>query len=224
MTEVSTQNFGFLIAYILPGLVVLIALGNYSETVRSWFGMSSTDAPTVGGFLYVTLASVAAGMTVSTIRWLVLDSIHHATGIRQPYWHFAALEGNHTAFMTLVENHYRYYQFYGNVLVALVFLVAVRWPIQFTESKLLAFAIFALIGLFYLASRDALRKYYARAGVLLEADPQIDRRDIVTNGIGKKKHVVARQQLANEIAGKKDSRDQSVATAKPTTKNESNGR
>jgi hypothetical protein len=64
MTEVSGKNFGFLIAYILPGFVRLWAISYFSPTVRAWLVSSSSaaGAATVGGFLYVTLASVGAGL------------------------------------------------------------------------------------------------------------------------------------------------------------------
>ena len=113
MTDVDLNNFGVLIAYLTPGLVALLGMAPYSATLRSWLGIQTTVAPTIGGVLYVTLAALALGMTVSVIRWLVLDWLHHHTGIRPPEWDFSALQDNLDAFLALVENHYRYYQFYG---------------------------------------------------------------------------------------------------------------
>src|SRR5262249_36119232 len=68
---------------------------------------------TVGGFLYGTLGSVAAGMLVSAIRWAVLDTLHHRTGIPQPAWNFTRFSTHAAAFDSLVQDHYRYYQHYG---------------------------------------------------------------------------------------------------------------
>ena len=76
MTDVSARNFGYLVAYIIPGFTVVTAAGAYSPIVRSWLG-TAPPGPTVGGFLYVTLASVAAGMAANALRWLILDAIHH---------------------------------------------------------------------------------------------------------------------------------------------------
>jgi len=161
MTEVSTRNFGLLIAYVVPGLVVVSSMGDYSQTVRSWFGVFPGYAPTVAGFLYTTLASVAAGMTISAIRWLLVDWLHHKTGIERPYWDFSALQANYRAFEAMVENHYRYYQFYSNMLVALMIALIGRSSLLFPLSERPAIFIVVLIGLialFYVASRDALRK------------------------------------------------------------------
>jgi len=70
----SNDNFGPLIAYLVPGTIVLLGLSQFSPAVRVWFAATPADAPTVGGFLYLTLASLAAGMTVSALRWALVDT------------------------------------------------------------------------------------------------------------------------------------------------------
>lgn len=175
MKNVSADNFGLLIAYLLPGLTVLWGLGYVSPTMRSWLGTTSTSPPTIGGFLYVTLASVAAGLIVSTVRWAVLDTIHHWTGIRRPNWDFARLQENVTAFDVLIEIHYRYYQHYGNMLVSLAFAYAARrsalglWsaPLGWLDLGLLLLAL-----VFFFGSRDTLRKYYQRTARFLENETE----------------------------------------------------
>ncbi|MFW6114310.1 MAG: hypothetical protein ACOC7K_01065 [bacterium] len=82
--------------------------------------MSGESPGTVGGFLYVTMASMAAGMLVSALRWLVIDTIHHRSGVAPPELDFSTFENKHAAFAILAENHYRYAQHYGNLLVALL--------------------------------------------------------------------------------------------------------
>ena len=76
--------------------------------------------------MYVTLASLGAGLTVSAIRWALLDSLHHATGIEPPQWDFACLDERLQGFLALVENHYRYYQFYGNMFIAVAIAYRAR--------------------------------------------------------------------------------------------------
>jgi len=48
-----------------------------------------------------TLASVAAGLSVSAVRWLVLDTVHHRTGVRQPSWDFSSFQRNRAGFVAL---------------------------------------------------------------------------------------------------------------------------
>jgi hypothetical protein len=171
MGEVSGKNFGLVIAYLLPGFVLLWTTSDLLVEVQTWFGGASAAGPTVGGFLYVTLASLAAGLTLSAVRWLVLDPLHHLTGVRKPNWDFSQLQAKFTAFEGLVENHYRYYQFYASML--LVMFIATAHPRRVSlvlEGKGYVHTGIGvlLILLFFVASRDALSKYYARTGKLLE--------------------------------------------------------
>ena len=125
MKDVSASNFGLLIGFLLPGFTVLWGLSYFSETVRNWLSGASTT-PTVGGFMYVTLASVAAGVTVSTVRWAVIDTVHRWTGLRQPAWDFSRLQDNVAAYNVLNDIHYKYYLFHGNHLISLSFLYVAR--------------------------------------------------------------------------------------------------
>ena len=83
----------------------------------------SSGGVTVGGFLYLTLASITAGLTVSTIRWLLIDRIHHATGIRRSNWYGSKLQEKLGAFDALIEANYCYYQMYSNFLVSMLLLI-----------------------------------------------------------------------------------------------------
>ena len=179
MTEVSSSNFGYLVAYIIPDFLVVAAASTVSPTLRSWLGTTAASAPTVGGFLYVTLASVGAGMAVSALRWLVLDTVHHRTGVPRPAWDVSMLPASRTAFETFVEFHYRHYQFYANSLVALVISVP-AWHQASTRSPVHPLVVglitAGVIALFFTASRDTLHKYVSRTNALLGATS--DRKDV----------------------------------------------
>jgi hypothetical protein len=56
---------------LLPGFVTVWGVSYFSPTVESWIAASQPGAPSVAGFMYVTLASLGAGLTVSGIRWTV---------------------------------------------------------------------------------------------------------------------------------------------------------
>ena len=171
MSELSEKNFGLLIAYVLPGFVTLWGISLFSPTVDSWITTSQHGAPTVAGFLYVTLASLAAGLTVSAVRWVIIDRLHHATGLKPPRLEFANLDDRLQGFLALVENHYRYYQFYANSLVAGAMAYAAhssRHGINFCQPSWPTLG-FILLELVLLAgSRDSIRKYYSRVERLLE--------------------------------------------------------
>jgi hypothetical protein len=170
MSQLSEKNFGLLIAFVLPGFVTLWGISRFSPTVESWITNTQHGAPTVAGCLYVTLASLAAGLTVSAIRWILIDSLHHATGIKPPKWEFASLDDRLQGFLALVENHYRYYQFYANSVIA----GAMAYAAHFAPNNInlcqpswptLGFILLELVLL--AGSRDSLRKYYQRVERLL---------------------------------------------------------
>ena len=172
MSTLSSQNFGLIIAYLLPGFVALWGVSDFSPTVASWIVASQEGSPTVAGFMYVTLASLAAGVTVSAVRWAVIDQLHHATGVKPPAWTFAHLEGKLQGYVTLVENHYKFYQFYANMVVALVFSGAANLLSSPSSPPLrpgTAVAFLALEAVLLAGSRDALRKYYSRTQQLLNS-------------------------------------------------------
>lgn len=169
MKDVSPGNFGVLIAFVLPGFVVLWGVSYFSATVRLWLSGAGTT-PTIGGFMFGTLASVAAGVTVSTVRWLVIDKIHYWTGIRQPHWNFSRLGQNVDAYNVLNDIHYKFYQFHANGLIALLFVYVARRthhgiftaPFGWFD---LGFALLSLV--LFVGSRDTLHKYHMRVSQLL---------------------------------------------------------
>lgn len=171
MSGESRRNFGLFIAYFIPGFIALWSVSPHSPPLARWLGSSIDAPPTLGGFLFVAVTSTLAGLTLSTLRWLVIDQIHHRTGLPAPNWNFVRLQANIDAFEAAIDHHYRYYQFYANTLLALPVVVLGRWP--FAEvvpghAILAAGAIGSIAVLFFVASRDALRKYYARASVLID--------------------------------------------------------
>jgi hypothetical protein len=173
LEELSHRNFGLVIAYVLPGMVGLLGVGMFSKTVGGWLATAPASEPTVAGFLYVTLGALGAGLTVSATRWLVIDSLHHATGVKRPQWDDSNLAERLEAFNYLVENHYRYYQFYANTLMSVLLAYGVRrlainTPLEAPHH--LDGLIVVLCGVLFLGSRDALRKYYTRVERLLGTD------------------------------------------------------
>ena len=177
MNEIASDNFGFLIAYLIPGATVLWGVSPYSALLRSWFAVTPADAPTIGGFLYLTVASLAAGMTVSAVRWLIVDSVHALSGVPLPRLDFSKLGANVEAFGLLIDIHYRFYQFHANMAIAgLIAYVAYRVHLGLQGAwGWLDVGIAALEIVFFVVSRDNLKKYYARASSLLGTEPQSPR-------------------------------------------------
>lgn len=171
LTPINADSFGILIAYLLPGFVCLWGFFPFLGPAQVWLTSGSAEnAPTIGGFLYGTLASMAAGLIVSALRWMVVDKVYHRTGIREPRWDFQKLSENLAAFEGLVANHYRYYQCYSNLMLSIALLYTIRFPTipHGTARGIwldLAFVLTEVI--LFFGSRDTLRKYYRRSEAVL---------------------------------------------------------
>lgn len=85
-------------------------------------------------------------------------------------WSFSTLHEKLDAYQALIENHYRYYQHFSNMLLSLAFayltrFFAISWQTYHVGMVDLGFVVVEIV--LFFGSRDALRKYYRRAGELL---------------------------------------------------------
>jgi hypothetical protein len=169
MRELSDKNFGIVIAYLIPGFMVLWGVSYLSPVVKGWLEPGGINAtPSLGSFLYVLLSSLAAGLIVSAIRWATIDTLHHATGLRVPPLNFAALPDKLDAFVVIVEANYRFYQFYANACVALLAATVCRYiALDSLGGRLTWLTGVCLEAILLAGSRDSLRRYYERASALL---------------------------------------------------------
>ena len=113
MQSVTNANFGPLIAYLVPGATALFGISEFSLALRSWFAVVPPQAPTIGGSLYLTVASIACGMVVSAIRWAIVDTFHRMMGLPMQALDFSKLGQNVEAFNLLIEIHYRHSELSG---------------------------------------------------------------------------------------------------------------
>ena len=168
MKDVSVANFGLLIAYVLPGFIVLWGISFFSPTVSQWLLGERGYCATVGGFFYTTLASVTLGLAVNAIRWATIDAIHHRTGIQYPAWDFSKLQQNLNGYNKLVDIYYRYHESFGNLLIAGSFAYGAWRSVHTGWEYVPADFVFLLLAIvLWMSSRDVLTKYYRRVEQLL---------------------------------------------------------
>jgi hypothetical protein len=171
MDSITNDSFGPLIAYLIPGATALIGLQPYFPALQKWFATSSADGPTLGGFLYLTIAAIAAGMAVSAIRWTVVDRLHAIFRIKPPILDFSRLQGRVDGVSLLIEIHYRHYLHYSNMFVATAISYSAYrayWGFGPSTWKL-DVAVATVEFVFFIASRDTLQKYYTRSQQLLSS-------------------------------------------------------
>ena len=168
MPETSNKQFGLLIAYVLPGFIALVGLTPLFPAILQWLKPVEGSGG-LGPPLYAVLGATTLGLILSCFRWLLIDRVHHWTGIRRPSWNDTRLPDVLGGFDYLVQNHFRYYEFCGNSLLAILSSYGVNRALHTVvflgagtdvAMTILAFVLFT-------ASRDALQNYYNRSGRLV---------------------------------------------------------
>jgi hypothetical protein len=165
--EALHRTFGYVIAFILPGLVAVDALRNFGVIIPGLESANCAGDLSLSAWIVLLLGSLGVGLVVSAFRWMSIDTLHHRTGLAAPALDFSRLHEQLDVFLIAVEHSYRYYQFYSNSAISLLFTIAVHllkpataWPWP-TYAGLLAVELLLLA-----ASRDCLRRYYQRVSQL----------------------------------------------------------
>jgi hypothetical protein len=184
MPNISSRQFGLIVAFLIPGFVGLAGLAPVIPLAGQWLRPANSGGLGIGPTIYALMAATAIGMVLSCLRWLLVDHVLEWMGIQGSNLDFRHI-GNHLeALDYLSDNHYRFYQFYANTLMAILCTYPPDRLLQ--TSPLLGsgtdLAVLFLCLVLFLGSRDALEKYRARAGQLMG---QFSEKgiDVVTNGI-----------------------------------------
>jgi hypothetical protein len=173
MKDITDKNFGPLIAFCLPGFILLLGLSRSFPEVKEWLELSaSKDGASIGGFLYATLASLSLGLLLSAIRWATVDWFFHLVcrigRSPLPQIAFAELDNKDklAAFLGVIDAHYRYFQYYSNSLVAVELAgISYLWKVGRPSNLQLILAV-ALVCILALASLDCYRKFYIRGAAV----------------------------------------------------------
>lgn len=169
MNETSGRQFGLLIAYVLPGFIALMGLSPIIPALGAWLTPIDHNDLSIGPPVYTVMAATAMGLMLAALRWLILDHLHAWTGIARPELKDKRLDDVLGGFDYLVQNHFRYYEFFGNTLMAAVAV--------YSANRLLGTFPFLGIGtdlgmvilclVLFAASRDTLAQYFKRTGRLV---------------------------------------------------------
>lgn len=118
--DITSTSFGLLIAYLLPGLVTLFGLSYWLPDLRRLFETFLNGESNLGLFLLMALASIAASLQVTLIRWALFELfICRRNALTPDDFKTLGEEGKFTAFRGAVDEHYRYHQFWGSMVIAL---------------------------------------------------------------------------------------------------------
>jgi hypothetical protein len=169
MTEVSIKQFGLLVAYVLPGFIGLAGLAPILPVISRWLLPDEHVGLDIAPPVYALMAATALGLILTAFRWMVLDRTHAWMGIKRPNWNDRQLSQQLSGFDYLVQNHFRYYEFFGNVLIALVITYILNRVLGTLPFLGLGtdLGMLVIVLVLFAASRDTLSKYYTRTGRLI---------------------------------------------------------
>jgi hypothetical protein len=168
-TMLAQLDFGTYIAFFLPGALGLYALVPLSARVHNLFDQIVAKDTTVGAtFLLITgglvVGTVISGLRAALLDWLI---VWH-----KPNFNFESLKDKDTriAYKETIANTYRFYQFYGNMFLALSFYVAVKYFFGGVDYQkdlpMLSLDVLVLFGLL-VQSRKSLTSTHKVVGQIL---------------------------------------------------------
>jgi hypothetical protein len=127
MKDVTSTSFGLVIAFLLPGLMALYALSLFYQPLHSLFATFLQAESNVGLFLLVTLAALATGLQVAIVRALLFQHwLCRKWRLTPDDFATLAAAGRLEAFRATVDEHYRYHQFWGGMVVVMPILF-IQW-------------------------------------------------------------------------------------------------
>jgi hypothetical protein len=121
MKDVTSTSFGLVIAFFLPGLAAFYSLCYWSSRVDQLFKTFLTTDSNVSLFLLVIAAAVTMGLQITLVRWLLFEILICRSQKFGPSF-FKKLgtdENRLVAFKAVVDEHYRYHQFWGGMCIVI---------------------------------------------------------------------------------------------------------
>jgi hypothetical protein len=157
----SDKLFGFVIAYIAPGLVALYAIAPYSEKVNNLL-LSGNGSPSAASLAPMTILTIITGMCINAFgalsTKLVFRKLMSSPATDKD---IAALQPEHIAvYEKIVEHSYRYFECYNNTAISFLLLtgsinlqpilLGVSNPLMaFHTVGLIAVAVLCLVAAYY---------------------------------------------------------------------------
>ena len=155
-------DFGVIIAYLVPGLIVLRGLSPHIPLIESQFLQLGPQGRPIAPLFSLAVAAMVAGMILSLVRFATIDaSFAWPWGSAEGVWgalervdpNYAALaeSGRLGAFLEAKMNDLRPYQFYGNTLLAAVVVLLSKVAATVASPRKSSSALLTRIGLWLLA-------------------------------------------------------------------------
>jgi hypothetical protein len=123
-------SFGLLIAYFLPGSITVFALGYLVPDVSAALSTLKEGDKVAGVSIILAVMCLVSGLIIDSIREVALNGFFYGcVGIEHNSPQIEKLKNKekYEAFLGVIDNYYRFYQFSGNTFIAAIFLVITRY-------------------------------------------------------------------------------------------------
>jgi len=178
--DVTSTSFGLVIAYLLPGLAGLYSLSFWFPQIAELFAKFGTSESNVGLFLIVILVSITISLQVSFVRYFIFEGIVCASIRLKPedFRNFGDKDKN-IAFRVLIDEQYRYHQFWGGMFVVQPALfcgwITTSSSITGTGTTVAWIVAAAVEIATFFSAKIALERYVRRARIILDGDKNAQR-------------------------------------------------
>ena len=173
MKDLTSTSFGYLIGFLLPGIFGLYALSFWFPPVGVLLQPILKADTTLGPSAVFLVIAIGMGLCVSAARFFLFEKLlckkHHL-----PPDLFALLnsEGKLRSFRAVVDEHYRYHQFYGGSAVAALISFFGWWHVHSwslnRQTAYMSIGVFLLEILLIASARDSLIQYVKRGCVIIQ--------------------------------------------------------
>jgi hypothetical protein len=171
MKDLSATSFGYLIAFLLPGIFGLYALRSWSPQVGVLLQPILQANASVGPSFIFLVVAIGIGVCLSGVRFFILERGVYRKYCLDEKLYVGMDEKRLAIHRAIVEEHYRYHQFYGNCAIALIILFAgslwhlhANWSCGQILGWTVAFIAFLL--LLERSAKDAFTKYIKKCNNL----------------------------------------------------------
>ncbi len=177
LKDLTSESFGLIIAFLLPGLVAIIALSFWSGRIKEVLKSFLSEKANVNLFLLVIIAALAIGLLITSLRALIFEKWAR---VAEPLSanDFAALASSDkfAAFRGAVDAHYRYHQCWGGLVIVLpvlylgwlkeTYIAAISSTYSIFILPTLCFVVFEAASTW--AACEAYKNYVNRARAILK--------------------------------------------------------
>ena len=175
MKDLTSTSFGYVIAFVLPGIVGLFALASWFPGLGELLEPATSKDATLGPSFFLLLSCLTVGLIIGAARHYIFQKGLCRRHQLQPDI-FKGLSGERlVAFKAAVDEHYRYHQFYGGCAIALPILfcgwIRQIWPNLGVLKSFVIILAFIGFDLFLVVTAiDAFKQYSHRSAQIVAQD------------------------------------------------------